>query len=93
MENQRDTFCSRCGGSLEVQWVEGEGMDRPVCQACGFILYLNPKVVAGAVECVKLYKGREWIGNLQSRREARIWLWTKQDWLLPYKKPLLIRKL
>ncbi len=25
----------------------------------------------GAVECVKLYKGRKWIGKLQSRREAR----------------------
>ncbi len=49
MGNRRDTFCSRCGGPLEVQWVEEEERDRPICQACGFILYLNPKVVVGAI--------------------------------------------
>ena len=49
METQRETFCPRCGGRLQGQWVEGEGRERPVCQACGFILYLNPKVVAGAI--------------------------------------------
>lgn len=42
-------FCLRCGGRLEVQWVEAEGRERPVCPACGFILYMNPKVVAGAI--------------------------------------------
>lgn len=42
-------FCIRCGGRLEVQWVEAEERERPVCPACGFILYMNPKVVAGAI--------------------------------------------
>lgn len=49
MENRLDAFCSRCGGSLEVQWVEEEEYERPVCRDCGFILYLNPKVVVGTI--------------------------------------------
>lgn len=42
-------FCLRCGGGLREEWVEEEGRQRLVCQACGFILYQNPKVVAGAI--------------------------------------------
>lgn len=49
MENRGEAFCSRCRGRLEYLWVEGEGRERHVCQSCGFILYLNPKVVAGAI--------------------------------------------
>ena len=42
-------FCVRCGGELRQEWVKEEGRQRLVCQACGFILYQNPKVVAGAI--------------------------------------------
>lgn len=42
-------FCLRCGGELREEWIEEEGRQRLVCRACGFILYLNPKVVAGAI--------------------------------------------
>ncbi len=42
-------FCLRCGGPLKEEWVAMEGRQRPVCRACGFILYMNPKVVAGAI--------------------------------------------
>ncbi len=42
-------FCPQCGGALREEWVEGEGRDRLVCQACRYILYLNPKVVAAAI--------------------------------------------
>lgn len=49
MENRHHAFCARCGGPLEVQWVEVEGRERLVCRSCGFILYLNPKVVAGVI--------------------------------------------
>ena len=49
METQCEKFCPRCGGPLHEQWVEAEGRDRHVCQSCDFILYLNPKVVAGAI--------------------------------------------
>ncbi|MFQ5928450.1 MAG: NUDIX domain-containing protein [Candidatus Methylomirabilales bacterium] len=49
METRWEKFCLRCGGLLQEQWVEAEGRERPLCQACGFILYRNPKVVAGVI--------------------------------------------
>jgi ADP-ribose pyrophosphatase YjhB (NUDIX family) len=42
-------FCPRCGGPLKEQFVEIEQQVRKVCIGCGFIFYLNPKVVAAAV--------------------------------------------
>jgi ADP-ribose pyrophosphatase YjhB (NUDIX family) len=44
-------YCLRCGGGVRAQWVEVERRERPVCGSCGFILYLNPKIVAGAIPC------------------------------------------
>ncbi len=44
-------FCLRCGGALQDEWVEEEERERPVCRTCGFILYRNPKVVAGVIPC------------------------------------------
>ena len=35
-------FCPRCGAALEQQ--EREGRLRPVCTACGYIVYFDPKV-------------------------------------------------
>lgn len=49
MVTQEHTFCPDCGGRLTRQWVEAEGMERLVCRSCGFILYRNPKVVAGVI--------------------------------------------
>lgn len=49
MENQHRKYCLRCGDVLRNQWVEEERRERAVCQACNFILYMNPKVVAGAI--------------------------------------------
>jgi 8-oxo-dGTP diphosphatase len=42
-------FCPRCGNSLEERYLEAEQHIRKVCSGCGFIFYLNPKVVAGAI--------------------------------------------
>ena len=41
--------CHQCGGALRLQYVAEEQRDRLVCQACGFIHYLNPRVVAAAI--------------------------------------------
>lgn len=41
--------CHQCGGVLRLQFVAEEQRDRLVCQACGFIHYLNPRVVAVAI--------------------------------------------
>ena len=42
-------FCPRCAGRLEERYIEAEQHLRKICSQCGFIFYLNPKVVAGAV--------------------------------------------
>ncbi|HEX7611259.1 MAG TPA: NUDIX hydrolase [Candidatus Limnocylindrales bacterium] len=38
-------FCSRCGTALRFGPIEGEERDRFDCQACGFIFYVNPRLV------------------------------------------------
>jgi 8-oxo-dGTP diphosphatase len=38
--------CSRCGTGLELGPVEGEHRDRLACPNCGFIAYVNPRLVA-----------------------------------------------
>lgn len=42
-------FCPRCGGSLDRRVVKPNEPKRLVCQACSFIFYQDPKVVAGTV--------------------------------------------
>ena len=38
-------FCSRCGARLERGIPPGEERERMHCPACGFIAYINPRVV------------------------------------------------
>jgi ADP-ribose pyrophosphatase YjhB (NUDIX family) len=38
-------FCSRCGGELTFGPIEGEERDRLACASCGFICYVNPRLV------------------------------------------------
>ncbi len=42
-------FCPRCGGGLDKRVVKTKEPKRLVCQACSFIFYQDPKVVAGTV--------------------------------------------
>ncbi len=42
-------YCPRCGGSLVERYLEEEQHVRKICESCGFIFYMNPKVVAGAI--------------------------------------------
>ena len=37
--------CSRCGAELEPGTPEGENRERMACPMCGFIAYVNPRVV------------------------------------------------
>ena len=46
-ELNRIRFCLRCGSRLERQLLFGE--DRPVCPACGWIYFADPKVAAGVI--------------------------------------------
>jgi ADP-ribose pyrophosphatase YjhB (NUDIX family) len=38
-------FCSRCGAELAFGPIEGEERDRLACPSCGFIFYVNPRLV------------------------------------------------
>jgi ADP-ribose pyrophosphatase YjhB (NUDIX family) len=38
-------FCSRCGAALRYGPIVGEERDRLACGACGFIFYVNPRLV------------------------------------------------
>jgi len=38
-------FCSRCGGTLGFGLIEGEERERLSCSMCGFIFYVNPRLV------------------------------------------------
>lgn len=37
--------CSRCGGSLVFGAVEGEDRERHRCSGCGYVTYVNPRLV------------------------------------------------
>ena len=40
-------YCQRCGKRLEEKHIEG--MLRPYCNACGYVVFLDPKVAAVAL--------------------------------------------
>jgi len=42
-------FCSSCGGAISVRIPSGDRLPRHVCNACGTIHYLNPRLVVGAL--------------------------------------------
>ena len=42
-------FCPMCGGALEVRTVAPDDQQQKVCTRCGFIYFLNPKLVAGCI--------------------------------------------
>ncbi len=41
-------FCARCGHALEMREVD-DHRARPVCPACGYIVYLNPPIAVGVI--------------------------------------------
>ena len=42
-------FCPLCGGRLEDRVLKEGDPERLVCGECGFVFYLGPKLVAGAI--------------------------------------------
>lgn len=42
-------FCPRCAGRLENRVIKSGEPERLVCGECGFVFYLGPKLVAGAI--------------------------------------------
>lgn len=42
-------FCPQCGGALESRVLKVGDPSRLVCQQCGFVFYLDPKVAVGTI--------------------------------------------
>jgi len=42
-------FCSRCGGPLDFELLDGEHRHRHACSRCGFIAYVNPRLVVTTI--------------------------------------------
>jgi ADP-ribose pyrophosphatase YjhB (NUDIX family) len=42
-------FCPRCSGQLELREIKDGEPERLVCEACGFIFYQGPKLVAATI--------------------------------------------
>lgn len=64
-------YCSHCGAPVRLKIPAGDSLPRHVCERCGAIHYLNPKMVIGAIP--------EWKDKvLLCRRaiEPRYGLWT-----------------
>jgi len=49
MKGPEYRFCPRCAGRLEGRVIKEGEPERLVCAACGFVFYLGPKLVAGAI--------------------------------------------
>ncbi|MCB1724417.1 MAG: NUDIX hydrolase [Chromatiaceae bacterium] len=64
-------YCSVCGNQVRVTIPPGDNRPRHVCDHCGTIHYMNPKVVAG---CIAHWQDKV----LMCRRaiEPRLGLWT-----------------
>lgn len=42
-------YCPRCGGSLVFGPIDGEDRERLACEACGNIVYVNPRLVVTTI--------------------------------------------
>ncbi|CAH0990186.1 NADH pyrophosphatase [Sinobacterium norvegicum] len=42
-------YCNQCGGKTAFRIAEGEDRKRDVCHDCGFIQYLNPRIIVGTL--------------------------------------------
>jgi 8-oxo-dGTP diphosphatase len=49
METTAYRFCPTCGGPLQSRRLKITEPERPVCSACGFVVYLDPKVAVGTI--------------------------------------------
>lgn len=48
-------YCSECGSPVALQVPRGDSRERHVCQQCGHIHYINPRIIAGTLP---VYEGK-----------------------------------
>jgi ADP-ribose pyrophosphatase YjhB (NUDIX family) len=48
-ESHAYRFCPRCGGPLERRRLKPTEPARLVCEACGFVFYVDPKIAVGTI--------------------------------------------
>jgi len=72
-------YCINCGTPLEERLLPSEDRPRLVCGQCGYIHYVNPKVVSGTLPVTD---GKIWL--LRRGIEPRLGYWTYpagfQEW-------------
>lgn len=64
-------YCSHCAEPVGFRVPEGDSLPRHVCDACGTIHYINPKIIVGCLA--------EWQGHIllcKRAIEPRYGLWT-----------------
>jgi ADP-ribose pyrophosphatase YjhB (NUDIX family) len=64
-------YCNLCGATVELRVPNGDNMPRHICNHCGEIHYLNPKVVVGC-----LPRWQEKVLLCRRAIEPRLGLWT-----------------
>jgi ADP-ribose pyrophosphatase YjhB (NUDIX family) len=64
-------YCLQCGRPLVEKLLPTEDRPRDVCEGCGYIHYINPKVVSGTLP---LWQGGVWL--LRRAIEPRLGYWT-----------------
>ena len=64
-------FCCTCGSAVVHRIPSGDSLERAVCESCGHIQYVNPKIVVG---CLPVYGERILI--CKRAIEPRLGLWT-----------------
>lgn len=48
-KNAEYSFCPKCGGGLRHRVIKVDEPKRLVCQVCGYVFFLDPKVAAGVI--------------------------------------------
>lgn len=64
-------FCSECGGDIQKLIPPGEDRLRDVCASCGFIHYVNPRVIVG---CLPIHDNKVLL--CKRAIEPRLGYWT-----------------
>jgi ADP-ribose pyrophosphatase YjhB (NUDIX family) len=67
----QEQYCISCGGALARRVPPGDDRERSVCPECGYVHYVNPRLVVG---CVVEHEGR--ILLCKRSIEPRYGLWT-----------------